>query len=739
MEDLDKKIIELMDLFDDEQVTTADKINRPERALEREAYSDFMKRNPMAGGGMLVQPGFGGVRQGYAKDYAKEEAFTPSQKKKITEAFPETKFNFNKFKYGVKKYLTDDQNKTNKDYTKVLRFIKKGFTKEMGEGLNVRGQPYSVEGKRLSLKDQEKIKSLFKLPPGEEWDFKTHKYGIKQEGRENLLKRMAKTVADKKPWKVAADFGSTEGWMILQMNRVFENETKAGVKPNKLTYQPQYKVINGIKRIIGFKDNTVAGGGKYYYGLNIHAKKNATNFINHGDFKLNQKLVDISKRSFNQPNEVITGLLKEKGFTGKINLNQLINYLAGTEATSAENLKNAVVRHHNSGVAFGSATNDLSLTTQTINNKIKGIEGRIANNIIKPEDIDVLKNNNIFVRSGDGTLYGAGSKTPIGQFKQIEKAIEESVRSPNFNVKGLVSFMKDLGIKCRLSTGINCMNPKAYEKSLNELIVKSNTGDAAAKAKMLKFGNKVSTAGRLIKSALGPVAIASEIALDVGLSLYDTMDKGVPIKQAFADSLTNKYILGPKLQVDKQEEIKKELLEREMPDGTKIMLEDTPYNRERGLEFAMAKRGEIKAPFMAQSKEADKQRLKERQKQMDALYADELASKDLSNEEIDAVLAGEDVYSPYTLGFGMQQKKPGEGEMRYNEDVAYDELRDLFNQSVQDAIISKQFKNIADAGGVANLAGGGIAKLAGVDSGPPPEAGPNSRGLSSLMKRGTNT
>jgi hypothetical protein len=68
MEDLDKKIIELMDLFDDEQVTTADKIDRPQQALDREAYSDFMKRNPMAGGGMLVQPGFGGVRQGYAKE-----------------------------------------------------------------------------------------------------------------------------------------------------------------------------------------------------------------------------------------------------------------------------------------------------------------------------------------------------------------------------------------------------------------------------------------------------------------------------------------------------------------------------------------------------------------------------------------------------------------------------------------------------------------------------------------------
>jgi hypothetical protein len=34
------------------------------------------------------------------------------------------------------------------------------------------------------------------------------------------------------------------------------------------------------------------------------------------------------------------------------------------------------------------------------------------------------------------------------------------------------------------------------------------------------------------------------------------------------------------------------------------------------------------------------------------------------------------------------------------------------------------------------LAGGGIAKMAGVDSGPPPESGPTSQGLDFLMKRG---
>ena len=36
------------------------------------------------------------------------------------------------------------------------------------------------------------------------------------------------------------------------------------------------------------------------------------------------------------------------------------------------------------------------------------------------------------------------------------------------------------------------------------------------------------------------------------------------------------------------------------------------------------------------------------------------------------------------------------------------------------------------------LAGGGIAKLAGVDQGPPPKSGPNSQGLQGLMKRVRN-
>jgi hypothetical protein len=58
-----------MDLFDEDEVTTADKINRPEpkqSVKEIELFNEFNIRNPKAGGGMLVQPSADGRRPGYA-------------------------------------------------------------------------------------------------------------------------------------------------------------------------------------------------------------------------------------------------------------------------------------------------------------------------------------------------------------------------------------------------------------------------------------------------------------------------------------------------------------------------------------------------------------------------------------------------------------------------------------------------------------------------------------------------
>ena len=131
--------------------------------------------------------------------------------------------------------------------------------------------------------------------------------------------------------------------------------------------------------------------------------------------------------------------------------------------------------------------------------------------------------------------------------------------------------------------------------------------------------------------------------------------------------------------------------------------------------------------------------IKKRMKDMKALYP-QLKDANLSNERIDEILKEQNVFSPFTLGFGMQQMQPGIGDTKYNEDVAYQEIRDLINQAVDEDIQSQQFQNIADAGGIANLAGGGIAGLSGgVDQGPQRTSmNPDSQGLQGLMKRVRN-
>ena len=88
MDDLESVIEQLKQELGEDKITTASdsKIKRPEKALERDMYKDFMDRNPLAGGGMLVQPGFGGVRQGYASPKIGKK-MNPDTMNNISDAF----------------------------------------------------------------------------------------------------------------------------------------------------------------------------------------------------------------------------------------------------------------------------------------------------------------------------------------------------------------------------------------------------------------------------------------------------------------------------------------------------------------------------------------------------------------------------------------------------------------------------------------------------------------------------
>ena len=60
---LEKAIRELQDLYDDPDIV----IPASQLPEKENPYKDFMDRNPMAGGGMLVKPSADGSRPGYAE------------------------------------------------------------------------------------------------------------------------------------------------------------------------------------------------------------------------------------------------------------------------------------------------------------------------------------------------------------------------------------------------------------------------------------------------------------------------------------------------------------------------------------------------------------------------------------------------------------------------------------------------------------------------------------------------
>ena len=186
------------------------------------------------------------------------------------------------------------------------------------------------------------------------------------------------------------------------------------------------------------------------------------------------------------------------------------------------------------------------------------VPGTKLTNTYKPEDLARYKTQGIDLQSLAKTkgyyldVKGAKPYTEFLENKKLTKSGKTSaMRSLKAdNVKGLVPFMKKLGIKCQLSEGINCMNPKAYEKSLNQISKAAQAGDSAAQSKLLNFRKAVRGAGGVIKGVLGPAAIAAEIGIAIPIGLFDYA-QGKPTEE-IVNTLT--YGLGGKSRQDRLKE-----------------------------------------------------------------------------------------------------------------------------------------------------------------------------------------
>ena len=716
---------------------------KTQNVQETEAVNQFMLRNPRvekAGGGMLVQPGFGGTRQGYRSDKAIKAAQQAGNVAKQKARFDKIGKAFIKQDYNALKTLTRPARIAAgaKDAGGILNQADTSLLNNVILGNDVKAQ--NALAKQLGINRKYMIDTY-----NESLEFT--KAGKSKKSSELRLKRLEtqKNLFDEilenpnaTVKSMAKKFNKTEKEIVKQSSLLLKNvyDQNVVIGKGELRDRPlkswlpddfnttdnfldNFSNIKGLRKVqqenIGTLIRDAFGKGqspkKYTQALAALSEYNKlVNSLPKGlKLNLDHPLSKAFLKGSNVPPDQLLNVTPissdyNRGFKAKLDTaykNALLNPNKDKKfIKTIENFADTI------GVNIGKgSTKKFDFGTANIAKKTKAdFAAELTQNLREQQ----LARENLL----------KFKKTKEGRdiIKQIFPK-GQKIQIPATNTKGLAAFMKREfpDIPCQLSKGTGCNNAQAYQNAINNLTQKSAQGDKAAKAALTKFGSKVATAGRFIKGALGPLAIASEIAIEGGIALNQTLSEGVPIKQAFADSLTNKYLLGPKLQIDKEAEIAKEMA--------------------KGEEFAMAERG--RRMMIPQSATADAQRLKKREEEMKALYPD-LQYANPDNQKIDQILKEQGVFSPYTLGYGMQQMQPGIGDTKYNEDEAYQEIRNLLNKDIDERIQSQQMQNIADAGGIANLAGGGIAKEAGDPSGRPPVRGPNSQGLLSLKNRVRN-
>ena len=488
MEDLQQKIIELMDLFDDEQVTTADKIDRPQRALDREAIDDFMKRNPMAAGGMLAQPSADGSRQEYATSTVKTKKFKypknyyNQKTKKVETVYMDKPPKSSAKEVGSGKFSMGERNRVTRikypEYNSYAELLKK----EPAKAKNVMAtlQYSSVAGSKIKKKTQfdsltkiQQNKILAEFPDA---DFSKGKFGFNSKVDQTNFKRVKafvnrgykprfKSLPLKVQDQIKEKFSYFTDWdfkkfkygipdsatnidnrRLMMKVKTFINDPKPFIfgfsfdRPGSWMLQqmyrswefgnPDYKPIyNKNNKVIGMKEK-----GKAYYANENVAPSKKTKLINsHPEFNKVQKFVDIANEA-KLPLKDLTGYKNTKALMAlfpegyeSIKFSDLTNYLY--QEQGADITRNAIEKHHLKNLSdMGSPidSKNLQLLRQDLNTLGNTITQQIkAGDVSRVGDLEKAGVKIVV----DGKTYGKGFQDPRLQMNRIIGDVTQKISS----------------------------------------------------------------------------------------------------------------------------------------------------------------------------------------------------------------------------------------------------------------------------------------------------------------------
>ena len=560
MEDLQDKIIELMDLFDGE-VTTADKMGRSEEALRREMFEDANERLNKAGGGMLVKPSVDGSRPGYASDFVNINDIKKYNKNLLDKSIVVSdvvKAGANQAERVTLQNIFDVVSRT-KDGDELIKNFKKTPNAENFLKLKTRRKNRLNFEREQALPPEEKAE-LRKKQKIAEQKWRNSKKGLNYYN--NYLSQSgifpART-AEERVWRDiyrASKQKKGESRFILKYPKSANVDKVSGLPKtttSKITGK-EYIPWDRFYKDITFYDTVTKKNIKFNTVRNWMANNIKNGAKKYDDAVKNYKSSNVIN-TFEVDGIALSKLAKDKQkgvFAKRITTAAAVNHRSGlnnfwdTEVTTASGNKMLNDKVQQNIAAYKNASNP-------------NIEKKLLN---------IMKQNAKKIEGGatlvldDKTVIGK-KPTPKSVVSALEKELDVKIPIKNLMLE-LAATVTD---KCAVNLpskkdggriGYNLGSDDCFKigkEALDNGLTKGfkNKQQVNLAETILKAGGGLKSMFAL-RNIFGPAAIAATVAFEGGLIGYDMLTSGKTLREAFGDNLLN-YALGKDYQIDPQEEM----------------------------------------------------------------------------------------------------------------------------------------------------------------------------------------
>ena len=712
MVDIVKRIEELMDLFDEGEVTTANKIQRPS-----DPFREFEERNPMSDGGRVKYKVITELTEGdkinfkYPKDH-KYKVQVPV-KKDINQLG-----SLRTFSAKTKKELQDIVDKapiTNKDYTEGLvktklsegarefdknrvkiptdQFVGEGkersriFKIQNKDGTNVRYTTTGAGGGKKKLYDSIEDVKKAKLDFTPDVLVKTSSRRIKENINEityknkktgAIVKKYKPFIGEKKVTIPGQGADTLEEAQKFVDNYFEKNPKKIRVADPEKDYTSKKVRAKALKET----DPTKAIGTKDFQYHHIRQIAGGTPLTTDDVMIINQRINSALGTKYNKPLNAISVAIRKNNKLALEAMNAkqeglALDYMKKVDTLNdrAEQIVNSAIKNlpkkYKGYVGFNAVElpkDEYGLPIGNEPQRVRKIGGMpVSKNAIDLTTLS-LKEEKEFRR----IVREQAERGQVGKIKGFNKTNLQKLA-----VIGCGPKAARMGGRINFSTGENLT--RCAVRGINKLQTTDPKNLTLADRANYKAIRKTSQGARLLKNTLGPAALAIE-ALFVAPFAASDYASGRRGKDIALSSLS----LGLADQKLRRDELKE-------------------YFPEYGKGQALLDLDERLMELERQQKGTRGQRIRSKGKLNIGLKKFDEAIKELPTEE--------------SLLDNLEKSRQAE------MDLAKDEA-----ERKKRRISPFDFDPFS-------AAGGGIAKLAGVDSGPPPPAGPNSQGLQGLMKR----